>query len=288
MTLKPEDIGICWGSISQASLTELMSAAAENGFSGITVSPSLYTKARAQGVSDAELRLRLRDGGIKVSTIDPLIRGLPGIPCLADIPADLCAFFEFAEDDCHRIADALEAQSINVAHFLGSPVPPSELADALAHICDRAAERGRRVLFEFIPGTGSPNLASAVELLSTAGRESLELTVDVWHLARSGGTVDDIRQLPADCVGTLQLCDRSTPAPSAHYVPMSDRLLPGEGELALWELVGAVREISPAARIELEVFSARLRSLTPADAGREIHSALRSWLESTQPPRARN
>lgn len=279
MELDLKTFGLCWGSLRQASLVELISVAGDNGFAAITVSPALYAGARAAGVTDGELRGRLRDAGIRVSTIDPLIRGLPGIPDLKDIPADLRMFFEFCEDDCFRAAEALGATAINVAHFLGRALPPGELARAVAAICDRATRHACTILFEFIPGTGSPDLVSAATLLSMIGRENAALTVDAWHLARSGGTAGDLRQLRPNSIGTLQLCDRITPPPSERYVPMADRSLPGQGELPLLDIVCAVRAVSPSARIELEVFSAELRCLSPAKAGRTIATRLGTWID---------
>jgi sugar phosphate isomerase/epimerase len=273
------NFGLCWGSLRQASLVDLISAAGDNGFAAITVSPALYAGAHAAGVGDGELRSRLRDAGIRVSTIDPLIRGLPGIPDLEDIPAELRMFFEYSEDDCFRAAEALEATAINVAHFLGRALPPTELAQAVAAICDRATHHDCTILFEFIPGTGSPDLASAATLLSMVGRENAALTVDVWHLSRSGGRAGDLRQLRPHSIGTLQLCDRITPPPNERYVPMADRSLPGQGELPLLDIVSAVRAVSPSARIELEVFSAELRCLSPAEAGRTIAARLATWID---------
>jgi len=53
--------------IPQAGLVELIEVGAAAGFDAITATPTLYRQA---GLSDAALRARLRDAGVRVTYID--------------------------------------------------------------------------------------------------------------------------------------------------------------------------------------------------------------------------
>jgi sugar phosphate isomerase/epimerase len=79
--------------------------------------------------------------------------------------------------------------------------------------------------------------------------------VDPLHLARSGGTVDDVRRLPAGLLPYLQFCDAASagPAPdleAAGAEARRTRLPPGDGALPLAGLLAAV---PPSAALSLEV-----------------------------------
>ena len=86
--------------------------------------------------------------------------------------------------------------------------------------------------------------------------------VDPWHLARTGGTVDDLRALPSGAIGAFQLDDRTTPPAGVPYVPMTGRDLPGEGKLPLRDIALAVLDNNPTLTAEVEVFNDELRSLS--------------------------
>ena len=54
-------------------------------------------------------------------------------------------------DDCFRILDDVGGHTLQVAHFLGRPVPLAEMTDAIGTLGDRAAGHGYNVLIEFMP-----------------------------------------------------------------------------------------------------------------------------------------
>ena len=103
------------------------------------------------------------------------------------------------------------------------------------------------------------------------------ILLDSWHLARTGGTADQVRALPPHSIGAIQLSDRNPPAPGEAYVPMTGRLLPGEGNLPLHDIVAAALANSPGLSAEVEVFSAELSSLPVDAAARRTATAVESW-----------
>jgi sugar phosphate isomerase/epimerase len=252
--------------VRQASLPELIEVAGSSGFGAVTTTPWLYTAA---GVADRELRRLLHEHGVRVTYIDGLITALPGAP-----PQRGAA----TEHECYRIAAALGASAINVVHIDGSPTPISELAAALGPVCERAAARGLRIVVEFLPGTGIPDFPTALELVRTVGADNLGIVLDSWHLARSGGTVDLLDPAAAALVGALQLADRTRAQDLQPYVPMSGRLLPGDGEVPLQSLLSRVLAARPDLPVGIEVISDEMRALPASEAATVAAASLRSLL----------
>jgi sugar phosphate isomerase/epimerase len=277
-------VGLCWASLMHASLAELIDVAGASGFASLTVAPSLYFKAREGGITDAELRRRISDSGITITSIDPLIRGLPGIPPMDNIAPELRGFFVCGEEECYQAAEALDASDVNIAHFLGHSVDFQIMAEALDGMCERAQRRGFLTTLEFMPDTGMPDLHTASALLSTLGSHRARLVVDMWHVARSGTSSQMIESLPAGSIRSVQLCDRRTPPAPQAYLPMTGRDLPGEGDLPLAALLSAALNNSPSARIELEIVNnSRLTGMWPHDAGKEIAAATTRWAATASP-----
>ena len=50
----------------------------------------------------------------------------------------------------------------------------------------RRGREGLRILVEFLPGTGIPDLPVALDLVRAVGGDHLGVMLDTWHLARSG------------------------------------------------------------------------------------------------------
>jgi sugar phosphate isomerase/epimerase len=152
------------------------------------------------------------------------------------------------------VSSSLGARTINLAHFLGSPeVSPQELASVVGEIGQEAARRGIRLSIEFIPDTGIPTLASAIDHIERVGSTGVGVMFDTWHFLRSGGRVSDLSQLRAGQVFELQLSDRRAPPRDEVYIPMTGRLLPGQGEAPLSTFVQSLIRSSPDIVIGLEV-----------------------------------
>ena len=175
----------------------------------------------------AALPRRLEDAGVRVQVIDAIGGDLPG-SLAGSAGADLC----------FQAAEAVGAPIVNICHyrFEGEPPGLSEMTDAVGTITRDAASRGLRVVLEFVPDSGIPDLAFAMAIVQGVDLPACGVLLDPWHLARSGGTVADVAALPVGSIGAFQLDDRIEPPPGTPYVPMTGRDLPGEGDLPLHEL----------------------------------------------------
>jgi sugar phosphate isomerase/epimerase len=288
MTVVIPDIGLGCANLMHAELSEFIDAAERSGFRRITVRPYAFAQALGDGWTEAALRGRLATAGITVTMIDAHITALPGRPKTSDLDNDLRTQLPPDVLDppdeamCFRAATALGASIVNVTHYLGSPLPSEVLAGAVAGICQRAAPLGLQICLEFFPDSGLPDLPFAQSVVEACGEPNAAILLDVFHLDRSGGTIDNIRRLPPGALAGIQLSDRTRPPPGTAHVPFSGRKLPGEGQLPLRQLVEAALENSPAATIDIEVLNDELRKLPSDQAASRLAAAATAWRASLQ------
>jgi len=286
VTVAVPDIGLGCANLLQATLPELIDVAERAGFRRITVRPYAFARALDAGWTEGALRRRLADAGIAVTMVDALTHALPETPRGSELDAAVRARLPPEAIDppdeatCLRAATALGAAIVNVTHYMGRPLPVEVLADAVRRVCRRAAPLGLRICLEFFPDSGLPDLPFAQSVVERCGEANAALLLDVFHLDRSGGTVDDIRRLPPDAIAGIQLSDRTRPPPGTGDVPLGGRALPGDGELPLRELVEAALENSPGATLDIEVLNDELRNLSMDEAATRLATAATVWRDT--------
>jgi len=274
--VNPPAIGLCWGTVHQTDLVECIELAGQFGFPTVSITPDIYLQAIEAGMTQAQVRRLLADAGVKVSLIDAITSGVPGMP------TDIVMFrgqpvVRHGATVCIEVAEAVEAPVVNLSHYLGTPQPLDQMAEAVGGICREAAQSERTIVLEFVPDSGIRSLGEAAEIAGACGEPNCKIMLDTWHLARTGGTPDDILALPPESIGAFQLSDRIEPEPGTAYVPMTGRLLPGEGELPLVEIVQATLTNSQDVPIEVEVFSEELAAMTGEDAAARVAGAVDAW-----------
>ncbi len=248
-----QELILCSGMLLGHPLRAKIRAAAEAGYAGITLWPEDVAQARSEGLSDADVRQLLSDHGQVVVDMDPLLdwteqaRPKPGEALVAVTP----------EADFYAIAEAFGARSLNVVQGFGTQLDLDRAAEDLAGVCDRAREHGLVVTVEFLPWSGIPNAAVALDLVRRTGRANATVLVDAWHWFRGGADLAMLAALPGDKVGSVQLNDAPrTPAANLMLESMQGRLMPGEGAIPLVALVKTLDAIGSRAPLGLEVFNA--------------------------------
>ena len=205
-------IALCWGTAIGTPLEPLIEAAGAAGLGAVTLTAGMYEASRAAGQSDAALRRLLAQHGVRVYAIDPLISVLPGTPRPADVPPENRAYFEFTEERCYQAAAALEAETINLAHFGGSPVREQQFVDCLGPVAERARRHGVRLTLEFLPESAIPDLAAAQRIVTAVG--AAEPRHDARYLAlRAHGR--DARAARRPATGSHQRLADQRPARAA-------------------------------------------------------------------------
>jgi sugar phosphate isomerase/epimerase len=146
------------------------------------------------------------------------------------------------------VADA--AGDLDVLAELGAPqvnvvsLDPDldRTVDQFGALAELAAQRGMETATEPAPGLTVPDLPTAVRVRERVGRPDFRLVIDTMHVCRTGTTPADLAALPPGAVGYIQLCDVPRIPLIPDYVAecTSERLVPGDGELPLAELLAAL------------------------------------------------
>jgi sugar phosphate isomerase/epimerase len=281
MTLGAGDTVLCSGTIRTGiSFRERLTAARAGSFTGLSLWGRDYQVARDEGLSDRDIRLLLADHGLSVAELDPAWWWLPGASDIR-IPPELDEerIFGFGERELLGVAEAVGARSLNAVDVFGGSWSLDEAAAAFAGLCDRAADHGLLVHLEFLPWSRIPDLATAWQVVRAADRPNGGLMLDAWHYFRSGPDGALLRSIPGASILGVQLCDApAAPEPEPLHATLHERLLPGEGELALPTLLADLRATGTTAPLGVEVFSDELHALPPEEAGRLAGQSLRAVL----------
>lgn len=119
----------------------------------------------------------------------------------------------------------------------------SRAADNLGRIADVAARHGIKMAIEFMRWRCAATIEGAADLARASGRENVGILLDTLHLSRSGGSPASVAA-QADLVLYLQLCDAPAAQPATDADCIAEargaRLLPGEGDLWLQELMATL------------------------------------------------
>lgn len=259
------------GSMPLTPFRDQVAAAAAAGFKAVTLWPNVWRHAQKKdGLSLAGMRAQLDDHGLVATDVDSLMdwAAPAGHGAIGRLPAGTSRWEAF------DVATALGARTVIAVHTIGGELVPERDVEAFARLCDDAAERGLRVAVEFVPFSGVRDLPTALELLEHADRANAGLVVDVWHLARSGGTPDDLRRIPPDRIFTVQLADGPAEAPDDLIdEAVFHRDLPGTGTMRVAECVAVLTDMGVAAPVGPEVFRSEWGDRSPAEVARELFSA---------------
>lgn len=268
------DLVLCAGTVPASGLAERIAAAAEAGFAGVSLFPHDYHRARAAGLSDADLRALLRDHSVAIAEIDPLLAWLPGAE--AGVTDAGRAFLETDEGGFYAIADAVGARSINAALADPGDASLDAIADAFGALCERAAGHELLVTLEFLPWTRIRDCATAAAIVARAGAPNGGVMLDAWHRLRSGAPIATI---DAARVRGIQICDAPAAAePDAVEETLHRRRLPGEGDADVPSLLRHLAAGGCDAPIGVEVFSDALAAEPLRDVARRCAAAARACL----------
>lgn len=148
--------------------------------------------------------------------------------------------------------------------------------DQFSLMAELTAERGLRITTELAPSLTIGDLPTALAALRQIGRPDFRLLIDTMHVVRSGSTPADVAALDPELIDYIQICDapRQPRFESYHEESMFERMVPGEGELGLPELL----KVLPEDRVY--AIEAPLRSQALAGIG--PHERLGRCVEATR------
>lgn len=258
--LGPDDLVLSHFSLGRyVPFPERVAAAARAGFVGISLYVGDYTRLRAEGWTDGQLRTVLDDHGVRVLELEALrgwsARGEARAAYLAD------------EREVLAMADAL-----GPVHHVQA-VGPFEgtleaAAEGFADLCDRAGEHGLGVALEFLPEMSNvPDAQVALGLVELAGRPNGGICIDTWHHYRGAADEELLRAVPADRVLSVQFNDGPRERVVADYREdcTAHRLPPGEGDFDLPRFLGLLDEMGVRLPLSVEVINLELQRTLPLD-----------------------
>lgn len=260
--LGPQDLVLCAPPVLHVPLFDRLAPARAAGFTGVSLLPGDIDGLKSQGWDRPDIARRIADEGLAVAEVDcigwwlPSHRGLPSADSMAALVRAL------TPERVVPMAAAIGARSISVVEVCGISFSLDEGAEAFARICDLARDHGLLVHLEFVPFGGIPDLAAAWRLVEAAGRANGGLTIDSWHLFRSGSTLEQLGHIPGERIFSVQINDApETPQPDLLEETITRRLLPNEGSFDLTGLVRTLDRIGSIAPIGVEVFSTALAGM---------------------------
>lgn len=250
---------------------ELFTAASAGGFDAVGLrifrgsNPPFVREIVGDDRLVAELRQRSADTGVPVLDVE--------------------SFVIRETVDRGRFEAGLETAALLGAHHLLSvsyDPDTGRLADSLRWLSETAAQYEVRVGVEFIPYSELRTLSEALEVVRRVGHPNIGVIVDSLHLSRSGGRPDDLAAVPPGGLSYVQLSDAGGQVPPAEGLPVearTDRLLLGDGELWLPELLSALPADLP---LSLEAPVRELAALPPVERARVAGQAARRYLEAVR------
>ncbi|MGQ5262031.1 TIM barrel protein [Micromonospora sp. ZYX-F-536] len=131
--------------------------------------------------------------------------------------------------------------------------------DRFAQLCELARPLGLTIDLEFPSWTETPDLSEATRVLRAAGQPNAGILIDLLHFARSGSSLADLRELPADWLHFAHVCDAAANVPATVdgliYTARFERLFPGEGGI---DVRGILAALPPGIPYALEIPRATL------------------------------
>jgi sugar phosphate isomerase/epimerase len=175
-------------------------------------------------------------------------------------------------------AQIIGAQNILVA---SRDADINRVGNRLAELADRLGDSSISLVLEFLPILGIKTLPDALAAVSVANHANVGVLIDSLHLARADHSPSDLTGLDLKLFPYVQLCDapREIADPSMKsrlHEALHGRLLPGDGELPLHELLKAIPDVP----ISLELRSEKLRTdyPDPVERAKALHGATTRFL----------
>jgi sugar phosphate isomerase/epimerase len=249
--------------VLDAAPPDQVTAAAEAGFDalGVRVWPAADERVYpmlGDTPTTRETLARLRDTHLRVLDVELVMLRPDSRP-----------------EDAYQVLDAAARLGARFVNVVGYDPDESRLVDRFAALCEAASARGVRPGLEFMVYSTVRTLRDALRVVARAGQTNAAVVVDALHLRRSGGSPSDLAGVPAEQLPYAQLCDaplepvRPDDA-RARVEARTARLLPGDGELPLRELVDA---LPPGTALSVETPVAALADRPPAERARLAYAA---------------
>ena len=210
--------------------------------------------------------------------------GLPRFRQLLDASAIEFLEIEFLEhwycDGADRVAgDNQVTQFLRFAHDLGPRhikvgfevdgrrLEFQRVTERLAELCELFAPTGTVLAIESMPYADVTTPELALEIINAVGSSHLGLVIDYWHVTRAGVTPEDLAQIPAEKVVSVELGDgHETPRLPLITDSIDHRLFPGDGSFPVSEMTRALARSGYQGPWSVEMLSTAFRAMPAREA----------------------
>lgn len=257
--------------VTPEQVKTIVDASADAGFGGVSLWAFHHQAAVGAGTSPEQVRAWHTDRGLSVPVVESLI-GWEG--------GDEAAIQEMC-GGTFEVASFYGAKAV-AGVVMAPEIDRAAATKGLALLGRMGADRGLKVCIEWLPWSGLPTLKSAWEMIQEAGGDNLGLVVDTWHWLRQPGGPDPetLRQIPGDRIHCVQLDDTTVAGEGddAMLESMTNRLLPGEGEVDWPSFLALLDEIGADPIWAPEVFNLGLMERGATEMARRIGESTRKVL----------
>jgi len=258
--IESASLGLHAAVIPQADLETGLRAAAKAGF--IAFEPEAvriagYSSTRLREANELRMQLGLRWGPL--NELQAFGRGM-------------------ADGDWNRrLLDLAAELQVPALTVIPAPVdlPLDQAVAELGALCEQAAQHSVFLYFEMLCFQDRP-FRSVTQTLQLAEAAGACLVIDTFHYIVSGATAGQIRGLHPERIGVVHISDAERHGKSLGSLVDEDRVLPGEGELQLAEVVAALVPSGYRGLMSVEVFHPRYARDDPAAVAR------RAWEQTVQ------
>ncbi len=234
-------------------------AARAAGCTRVSLSAPDVVRLAAQGTSPDELGRQLRESGLAV-VMDPVMNWYGGTSVRGP-------FGESTLEDELRIAEALQVVSMTaIGPFGPDEVPAGDLPALFGRFCDRAADLGAQVQFEFMPFSAIADLATAWDIVDAADRGNGGIMFDTWHFFRGHADFPTLERVPGERILAVQVSDAARAVQGSLGEDTYHRLLPGDGSFDLPRVLGILDRIGGLRWVGAEVLSPETAAMDASDA----------------------
>jgi sugar phosphate isomerase/epimerase len=177
---------------------------------------------------------------------------------------------------CHELAVGTLVVAADVVGPL-SQQDVERVQASLAQAAELAGRHGVRLALEFqCRATFINNLQTAAALVAETASPHLGICLDAFHFHVGASKAQDLAYLSPENLFHVQLSDLSGVA--REFATDADRILPGDGDLPLAELVARLTEIDYTGCVSVELMNPQIWRIGPLAFGEIAMTALRKLL----------
>ncbi len=165
--------------------------------------------------------------------------------------------------------------------IIGDP-EATRAADNFGKLCELANSVGIRPAIEFMKMSTIDSIEKAAEIGRLSGHPAGCIALDTLHLIRTGGGPDALAKIDPAAIGSVQINDGPLAMPEDRQVweAMQGRLLPGQGEFPLADIIGLL-PADITLSVECPNDEQRAEHADVVAFARNLHRAARAALGAT-------